>query len=161
MVAKTVQFAALLFTGLALAPSLAHLLELANKIDLSREDYLTVQQIYRGWSLLGFVVFGALLSNLVLTIVNYDSLKPCAFALTAFVCIVGTQAVFWTLTYPANQDTINWTMLPENWMSLRRQWEYSHAASAVLNLLAFISVSLSVLSSREQTKDRAREHHVA
>lgn len=47
---------------------MAHLLELPNKINLSREDYLTVQQIYRGWNLLAVVVFGALLSTLALTI---------------------------------------------------------------------------------------------
>jgi len=34
---------------------MAHLLELPKKIKLSAEDYLIVQQIYRGWSLLGVV----------------------------------------------------------------------------------------------------------
>ncbi len=134
---------------MALAPALAHLLELPNKIGLSREDYLTVQQIYRGWALLGFVVVGALLSNLVLTIVIRT--KPRAFVLTliAFLCILGTQVVFWTYTYPANQETGNWTMLPANWLELRRQWEYSHAASSALNLLALISLILSVLVEEE------------
>src|SRR5512145_1452610 len=47
------RFVALLFTALALAPGLAHLLELPNKMTLSREEYLTVQQIYRGWAWLG------------------------------------------------------------------------------------------------------------
>ena len=146
---KTMRFLALLFTALALAPALAHLLELPNKIDLSREDYLTVQQIYRGWALLGFVVVGALLSNLVLTIVVWT--KPRAFVLTliAFLCILGTQVVFWTYTYPANQETGNWTMLPAKWLELRRQWEYSHAAGAALNLFALISLILSVLIEEE------------
>jgi hypothetical protein len=36
-------------------------------------------------------------------------------------------------------------MLLANWLELRRQWEYSHAASAALNLLALISLILSVL----------------
>ena len=73
--------------------------------------------------------------------------KPKAFDLTliAFLCIAGTQAVFWTFTYPANQVTHNWTMLPENWRQLREQWEYSHAASAMLNLSALITLILSVL----------------
>jgi hypothetical protein len=62
------RFFSLLFAALALAPALAHLLELPNKIGLSRDDYLIVQQIYRGWALLGFVVAGALLSTLVLMI---------------------------------------------------------------------------------------------
>lgn len=66
------RFAALLFTALALGPALAHLLELPNKIGLSREDYLTVQRIYSGWALLGVVVFGALLSTLALAIAVRD-----------------------------------------------------------------------------------------
>lgn len=41
------RFLGLLFTALAFAPAAAHLLELPNKIGLSRDDYLTVQQIYR------------------------------------------------------------------------------------------------------------------
>ena len=65
-------------------------------------------------------------------------------SLVAFVCIVATQVLFWTFTFPANQQTSNWTVLPENWGTLRMQWEYSHAASAVLNLIAFIALALSI-----------------
>jgi ABC-type cobalamin transport system permease subunit len=145
------RFGSLLFAALALAPALAHLLELPNKIGLSRDDYLIVQQIYRGWALLGFVIAGALLSTLVLMIMVRN--RPKAFALTivAFVCILGTQIVFWTFTFPANQQTNNWTVLPENWEALRARWEYSHAASAVLNLIAFISLICSVLT--KSTRD--------
>ncbi|MEX0806296.1 MAG: DUF1772 domain-containing protein [Candidatus Binatia bacterium] len=128
---------------------MAHLLELPNKINLSREDYLTVQQIYRGWALLGFVVVGALLSTLVLTIIIRQERTAFIFALIAFLCIVGTQVVFWTYTYPANAATNNWTMLPDNWLELRRQWEYSHATSAGLNLVALIALILSVLARDE------------
>jgi ABC-type cobalamin transport system permease subunit len=142
---STARFLSLLFAALALAPALAHLLELPNKIGLSREDYLTVQQIYRGWALLGFVVAGALLSTLILTIMVRKRPKEFALTLVAFACIVGTQVVFWAFTFPANQQTSNWTVLPENWMALRTQWEYSHAASAVLNLIALIALIVSVL----------------
>ena len=54
------RFFNLLFTVFALAPALAHLLELPNKIGLSRDDYLIVQQIYRGWALLGIGMLSAL-----------------------------------------------------------------------------------------------------
>lgn len=145
---KTIYFIALFFVAVALGPALAHLLELPNKIGLSREEYLTVQQIYRGWALLGIVVGGALLSTLVLTVMVRRDRKAFVFALIAFLCIVGTQIVFWTYTYPANQVTNNWTMLPENWRELRRQWEYSHATSAGLNLLALVAMIFSVLAKR-------------
>jgi hypothetical protein len=140
------RFFSLLFAALALAPALAHLLELPNKIGLSRDEYLTVQQIYRGWALLGSVVFGALLSTLVLTIMVRGRRKAFGLALTGFLCVAGTQVVFWTFTFPANQATGNWTTLPENWMALRAQWEYSHATSAVLNLIALVALILSVLA---------------
>jgi amino acid permease len=143
---KVIYFIALFFVAVALGPALAHLLELPNKINLTREEYLTVQQIYRGWALLGIVVAGALLSTLVLTVVVRHKRKAFVFALIAFICIVGTQIVFWTYTYPANQTTNNWTMLPENWRELRQQWEYSHAASAGLNLLALLAMIFSVLA---------------
>lgn len=147
---KTIYFIALFFVAVALGPALAHLLELPNKINLSREEYLTVQQIYRGWALLGIVVFGALLSTLALTITLRHQRNAFIFALIAFLCIVGTQIVFWTYTYPANQATNNWTMLPENWSDLRRQWEYSHATSAGLNLVALVAMILSVLARRRE-----------
>lgn len=142
---KTIYFLSLVFAALALVPSMAHLLELPNKMSLTRDEYLVVQQIYRGWALLGIVVFGALISTLLLTITVRRDRNAFVFALISFLCIAGTQIVFWTYTFPTNQITNNWTMLPDNWADLRRQWEYSHATSALLNLLAMISLSASVL----------------
>lgn len=63
MATTTVRFLSLLFAALALAPALAHLFELPNKLGLSRDEYLAVQQIYSGWALLGFVVWAALLAR--------------------------------------------------------------------------------------------------
>ena len=142
------RFLSLIFCALALAPAMAHLLELPNKMRLSRDEYLVVQQIYRGWALLGVVVFGALLSTLALAIVVRKRAGEFGPALTAFLCIAGTQVVFWTFTFPMNQQTANWTMLPGNWAAMRAQWEYSHAASAILNLIALIAVIISVLRRR-------------
>jgi hypothetical protein len=145
MALKLFRFLSLLFVALAMAPALAHLLELPNKIGLPRDEYLIVQQIYRGWALLGIVVFGALLSTLILTLLLRRRRRPFRLSLIAFLCIVGTQVVFWTFTYPANRQTQNWTVLPENWLTLRTQWEYSHAAGAGLNFVAFIALVLSTL----------------
>jgi hypothetical protein len=144
----TARFLSLLFCALALAPAAAHLLELPNKMGLSRDEYLVVQQIYRGWALLGFVVAGALVSTLAHALLVRKQGVEFGAALTAFLCIAGTQIVFWSFTYPANQLTANWTLLPDNWAALRVQWEYSHAASAVLNLVALIAVIVSVLARR-------------
>ena len=142
------RFLSLLFCALALAPAMAHLLELPNKMGLSRDEYLVVQQIYRGWALLGVVVIGALLSTLWLTILVRKRAGEFGAALTALLCIAGTQVIFWAFTFPMNQQTANWTILPDGWAAMRMQWEYSHAASAVLNLIAMIAVIISVLRRR-------------
>jgi hypothetical protein len=56
----------------------------------------------------------------------------------------------WTFTYPANQATNNWTVLPPNWQDLRSQWEYSHATGAGLNFIALITLIVSVLVREER-----------
>jgi hypothetical protein len=58
VVLNTLQFLAILLTAVSMAPGWAHLLELPNKLGLSKDEYLTVQQIYRGWAYLGIAVEG-------------------------------------------------------------------------------------------------------
>jgi hypothetical protein len=147
-----IRFCSLFFTGLAMSAALAHLFELPNKINLSKDDYLTVQQIYRGWALLGIVVIAALLSTLILAIMVRKEKRIFALTLIALLCIVGTQIIFWIFTYPANKQTNNWTMLPANWFELRKQWEYSHAISAVLDMIALITLIISILLKHKSFK---------
>jgi ABC-type cobalamin transport system permease subunit len=139
-------FCSLLFTAFAMAAGFAHVFEMPNKITLKADEYLIVQQIYRGWSLLAIVVLGSLFSTLALTVMARRHPRLFRLAITAFLCIVGTQVIFWLFTYPVNQQTRNWTILPENWMQLRKQWEYSHAAGAALDLSAFIILLVMALS---------------
>ena len=151
-----VRFLAVLFVGLALGPSAAHLLELPNKIGLSRDDYLVVQQIYRGWNLLAVVVVGALASTLVLAVRVRWEHRQFRLAIAAFVCLVAAQAVFWLWTFPMNQATRNWTELPQVWEPLRAQWEYSHAFGALLNLAALALLVLCLLAARPAASQRPR-----
>jgi hypothetical protein len=81
---KVVQFLALALTALALVPSGAHLFELANKMSLGAEQYFIVQSIYRGWSLFGIVLFGALIANLALALLLRGRGAPFALALFGF-----------------------------------------------------------------------------
>lgn len=145
---KTLQFIAILFVAVAMAGGWAHLLELPNKMGLSREEYLTVQQIYQGWALLGIAVVGALLSTAALAVLQRGEGAPFYFALVATLCIALSLAVFFSFTFPANKATQNWTVLPEGWEALRRQWEYSHATGAFLYFVALASLVLSVVSGR-------------
>jgi hypothetical protein len=146
---KVVQFLALALTALALVPSGAHLFELANKMSLGAEQYFIVQSIYRGWSLFGIVLFGALIANRALALLLRGRGAPYALALFGFFSIALTRVIYFIWTYPANQATNNWTMIPNDWEQLRRQWEYSHAVNAVVTFAAFCSVALSSLMAKE------------
>ena len=146
---RTAQFLAIVLTALALVPAGAHFFELWNKIGLAEDAYFVVQSIYRGWALFGIVLFGALAANLALTFLLRHRRGPFWLALAGFLLVAATLVVFFTWTYPANQATSNWTEVPANWQELRLQWEYAHAANAILTFIALCAVTLSTLLTRD------------
>jgi hypothetical protein len=146
---RTLRFIAVVGTAVAMAAGFAHLLELPNKLPLTREEYLTVQQIYRGWALLGVVVVGALVTTSLVAILVRTRPAEFYLTLTAALSIALSLAIFFLFTYPANQQTQNWTTLPANWETLRRQWEYSHAVGAGLYFVALSALTLSLLVGRD------------
>ena len=143
---RVTQFIAIILTALALVPAGAHLLELVHKITLDRAQYLTVQQLYRGWAFLGAVLIAALLANLVLTIRSRRQGRPMRLAAIATLLLAANLTIFFIWTFPANQATGNWTVLPADWEALRNQWEYSHAVNALLTFLALSATLASSLS---------------
>jgi hypothetical protein len=137
---------------MSLVPAGAHLAELPHKIVMSGDEYLIVQQIYRGWDLFGIVIGGALLSMVALIVVLWRQAQRITLTSVALALTVAAQAVFWTFTFPVNQRTDNWTVLPSHWMDLRARWEYGHAVSAGFTLAALIVLIRSALdNAREQS----------
>jgi hypothetical protein len=151
MAVKAAYFLSLMLLALALGASLAHLYALPNKMELSRDAYLAAQRAYDGWALLGVVVIGTLVAVLALVVLLRGRGAEFWLALAALACVAGTQAIFWTHTWPANQATKNWTVLPENWIELRRVWEHSHAVGAVLNIAAFALLVLALLAGYRES----------
>jgi len=139
-------FVALLASALLLGPALAHAFELPNKIGLSREEYFIVQKAYRGWSLLAWLLAVQVLALLAAAISARPERRVLVLTLLALACVLAAQGVFWTFTYPANVATANWTVSPDNWVELRRRWEFSHAAGAALQLLGLSLLFIAVLN---------------
>jgi hypothetical protein len=142
---RPVQFFTIILTALALVPVGAHLLELPNKLPLDEPSYMVVQSIYRGWALLGVILIAATAANAGAAILVRRQTMPMGFAAAAAVLLAVTLVVFATWTFPANQVTNNWTIVTKSWQSLRFQWEYSHAANAILTFLALCSTTASSL----------------
>jgi hypothetical protein len=145
---KPVQFAALVLTALALIAPGAHLFALPNKIGLPQDRYFIVQAIYYGWALTSIIIFAAIAANSAMAYVMRRQSGATTWALLAAGLIVVTLVIFFIWTFPANQATQNWLVQPSNWVTLRTQWEYSHAVNAVITFMAFCCTTLSVLSSR-------------
>jgi len=135
-----------------LGASVGHLLELPHKMQLSAADYLTVQQTYQGWNRLGFAIVVSLSSSITLAALLRANRSAFVWLLTAISAIAVGQVVFWTWTFPVNTETQNWTILPEQWMRLRSQWEYSHAAGAALTVIALLALALAALRSARVRK---------
>ena len=148
MAVRAAQFLAIVCSALALIPSGAHLAALPNKVALPQAEFFIVQDIYRGWAILGMLWLAALAANAALAFLVRADRAPFRYAVLAAMCWVLVFTVFLGWTFPANQATANWTAVPENWDALRRQWEYSHAANTAIAVAALCLTSLSVLSWR-------------
>jgi hypothetical protein len=154
MIRHSIRWLALLSTAIAIMPAGAHLFELPNKIGLGQQDYFVVQGIYAGWALFGIVLFAALAATLAYAVALYVQDRPFAFAAAAFALLLANLGLFFALTFPTNQATQNWTVAPENWESLRAQWEYSHAANALVIFAAFVCLLIAVSRDLALRKDQ-------
>lgn len=140
---------ALSLMALILIPSGAHMFELPAKIGLDRESYFTVQGIYAGWSLFGAPIIAAILVNVWLYLMDRRRYPATAcWALIAAALTLVSLAIFFTWIFPANQATANWTTQPDNWETLRRNWEYGHATNAIVVGCAFMATTLAIVKRR-------------
>ncbi len=139
---------ALLAVPFALGAALAHALELPNKMALTRDDYFVVQQIYAGWNRLALVLLIEVAALAAIAVLHRNEKRVWRPAATALAFVLAAQAVFWSFTFPANEATANWTVVPENWNALRTNWEYSHLTGAVFQFLAMAALAIAVLNRR-------------
>ena len=109
-----------------------------------------MQNIYRGWALFGIALFGALAATLVLAILVRRQRAPLLLTIASFVCQAVTLALFFAFVYPANVATSNWTVIPENWETLRWQWEIGHAVNAGISFAGFCALVLGVLLTESE-----------
>src|SRR5262249_40127174 len=140
-----VRFLAVLLTALAMIAPGAHLFELLHKMPLPEDQYYVVQQIYRGWWIVGLLLPAALIANTAMAIMSPGSTARWLAACAAGLLLVNL-IVFAIWTQPVNNVTDDWAVHVPNWEALRRQWEYSHAVNAGVTLAAFCASALAALN---------------
>jgi amino acid permease len=108
-----------------------------------KEEYLVVQQIYRGWWMVGLLLPLAFLVNIGNAVALRADRTAMMLSIAAAALIALNLVIFVLFTQPANAATQNWTVQPQNWEALRVQWEYSHAVNAAVNFIAFCCAALA------------------
>jgi hypothetical protein len=146
---KALRFFVLLLSTLTVGMKLAHVLELAPKLQLEPEVYLIVQtSLYRWFAILGPVFdVGMVIAALVLLTRVY---RQPAFRYTAVsVAAMLLSLLVWGLfVLPANSPINEWLFfgkMPEDWMRWRDQWQYGQALSFVCDLIAYCVLLFSVI----------------
>jgi len=145
MLTRLLAAIAILSTALYLVPTGAHLFELPNKMALAPADYMLVQRIYSGWQWFGVVIAVAIVATAGLAVRMRGDRTAFPWAMVAAFCLMAALADFLAFTYPVNRATAFWTSLPDSFEAARRQWEYSHAAAAVLTVVALLATVTAVL----------------
>lgn len=154
MAENLLKMLAVIVTSIPMGLSLAHALELPGKYRLDRDSYLTMQSVYYP----GFTIGGAAepLSILIVLVLLPMQLHTLALWLEilALIALVAMQAIFWTVTQPANRFWLTGANLSGlgasffagapaaqgDWMVLRDRWEYSHLARAACAAIAFVAL---------------------
>ncbi len=154
------QTVTLILAAVALAPALAHALELPGKMRLPKESYFAAQTIYYP----GFTVAGgaeplALIATAILLAVTPRGGAGFWLTVVALVGLIGVQAVYWIFTHPVNKVWLQGQSLgaagtgffsfaasgapgAQDWKRLRDRWEYSHVARALL-ALSFAALAIA------------------
>ena len=150
MFLRTWRWLTLMFVALSLAPALAHLLEMPAKMRYEGPLWLTISQtLYGAFGAVGgaFEV-AAVFTTVVLVLLVRRRHPAFGWTLLAALCMLLAHAAFWIWLAPVNATVAASTLatLPENWTALRSQWEYTHAARAVLQAVALGALAFSVVA---------------
>jgi hypothetical protein len=117
---KALEIIAVVLVALCLVPTGAHLLEMPGKMAMGKEAYFANQLIYNGWALFGIVEAAAIVATGVLAWRLRGQTMAMGFAAASAGLIVASLVAFFSLTYPGNVATSNWTVAPDNWETLRQ-----------------------------------------
>ena len=151
MLLKTWRFMTVILTALSAGLSFAHLLELPPRVfyfDARLWVATTTKGLYALFGTVGAVTeVGSILTAVVLVFSTRG--RGAAFCLTsAGATLLALAFASWVaFVAPVNAELAKWTAdsFPADWTRYRDQWEYAHAANAVVKLVALCALVLSVV----------------
>jgi hypothetical protein len=144
------RLATIMLTAVSMGAALAHLLEMPAKLDYEGALWLTLlQTLYTPafGPIAGPIETLAVFASIVLAFLVRGRRPAFFWTVLGAACVAAAHAIFWVRVEPVNATLLPLTpqTLPADWASLRDQWEYSHAARAVLQLVGLAFLVTSVL----------------
>lgn len=160
MLLRTWRLLTILLMALSLGPALGHLLELPAKMAYEGPLWLRVSQtLYGTFGTVGAAFeVGAVVTVVLLVLEVRGRHSAFGWTLVSAFCMLAAHAAYWVWLAPVNATvaTLTADTLPSNWTELRRQWEYTHAARAALQLIALGALVFSVLLETPASTDGKR-----
>jgi hypothetical protein len=149
MLVRNCRLITIMLTALTMGMALCHLLEMPAKMRYDGALWLTLLQTLYGvfGPVSAFVETGAVTATAVLAILVRRRRVVFNWTLLGALCLIAANIAWWTLVAPVNSalSTLTPETLPADWTRLRNQWEYTHAARAVLQIVALGAIVFSVL----------------
>jgi hypothetical protein len=147
---QTWRFTSIFSTAMTMTAAVAHFMELPGKMKYEPPLYVRLHRtLYPTYGkTAGYAEFVAVVSTGALAWwTGKRQLRAASLTTAAAGCLAAAHAIFWALVAPANRKMSSWELdaIPAEWQRWRDQWEYSHAARAVLVTGALGALVASVL----------------
>lgn len=151
MLLKWWRFGTIMFVGLSMGPAICHLLEMPAKMKYDGSLWLKLLQTLCPPALgtIGaFFEVGAVTTTIILIFLVRKHKTALKWTLPGAICMVAVHLIFWIWVAPVNaaMAPLSPDTLPQDWTSLRDQWEYAHASRAILHMVSLAFLVLSILN---------------
>ncbi|MBW4459175.1 MAG: DUF1772 domain-containing protein [Nodosilinea sp. WJT8-NPBG4] len=145
------RFIKLMLTSFSLSLSMAHLLELPQRMQFDQQLWVRVTVIENVYKLFGSVgaVFEitAILTAIVLTFLVRRRGSTLYWTLGGAILLVLAFVSWIMLVAPMNAEFARWLTdgVPADWTRYRDQWEYAHAVNAFIKIIGLSLLVIFVL----------------
>jgi hypothetical protein len=139
----------IMLASLTMGTALCHLLEMPAKMHYDGALWLTLLQTLYGvfGPASAIIESGAVTAAAILEFLVRRRAAVFNWTLLGAICLIAANLAWWIWVSPVNAalSAMKPETLPADWTGLRDQWEYTHAARAVLQIIALGAIVYSVL----------------
>lgn len=143
-----VQLTAIALVAVAMASTLGGALSLPARLQLQPSDYMMAQRLNHSALMVGILGVLALAASALHSFLVRGNAAAFAWSIVAVAGIAAGQIVFWSVAFPIISLTQSWTTVPDDFESVRHQWEYALASAGALSFGALLALVRAIEASR-------------